>query len=109
MLVAGFGPISRAGVSDLLVELGLHPLSADNGGEVMSQVAELYPDAVVIDMDSDDAEATAAALADRYPGVTVVACSAERPVMEVRPAWGGEPYTAIFSGPALAEAAGSRR
>lgn len=93
---------------DFLAELGLRPVSVEGAGDLLAQVAELYPDAVVIDMDGEHAKATAAALADRFPGVTIVACSAERPVMEVRPAWGGEPYTATFSGPALAKAAGRR-
>jgi hypothetical protein len=109
VLVGDFGPIARAGVRDLLLDLGLRPLSGDGARDLLAQVADLYPDAVVIDLDSGHATATAAEVSGRYPGVTIVACSAERPVMEVKPAWGGEPYTAIFSGPALVEAVGSRR
>lgn len=106
MLVGNFGPIARAGLRDFLAEHGLLPLGGDRGTvDVFAQVAELYPDAVVIDLDSGDAAATGDAIAGRYPGVTVVACSSERPVMRIRHAWGGQPYDAILSGPALAEAA----
>jgi AmiR/NasT family two-component response regulator len=109
VLVGDFGPIARAGMRDFLAEQGLRPIGDEGSGNVLAQVAELYPDAVVIDMDREDSVGMAAALAGRYPGVTIVACSVERPVMRVRPAWGREPYSAILSGLALAEAAGRGR
>jgi len=109
VLVGDFGPIAGAGVRDLLAEQGLRPIGEEGAEDVLAQVADVYPDAVVVDMDGADFTATTGALTRRYPGVTVIACSAERPTMRVTPAWGGEPYGAILSGAVLARAVRSDR
>jgi AmiR/NasT family two-component response regulator len=109
VLVGDFGAIARAGVRDFLVEQGLSPIGDEAAGSVLAQVAKLHPDAVVIDMESEDSVVMAGVLASCYPEMTVIACSAERPMMRVTPSRGREPYSAILSGQALAEAVRSGR
>jgi hypothetical protein len=64
-----------------ILRLGLDVALAEDGIAVVGDVAAA--DAIIIDLDADDAVEHAESLMASFPGLTVIACSAERPSMRV--------------------------
>jgi DNA-binding NarL/FixJ family response regulator len=80
---------------DTIVGLGLRDVLTDRGCEVVTgratltpaMLADLRPDAIVVDMDDTEVTAAAEALIDEFPGIRIVECSSAQPVMRVFPAY----------------------
>lgn len=64
-----------------ILRLGLRTVLAATGIALVADPATA--DAILINLDAVDAFTRADALARAYPGVVVIACSADRPVMRV--------------------------
>jgi DNA-binding NarL/FixJ family response regulator len=104
VLLVDFGGIAREGFRDTLVERGFDVVALDcRVDEIRGEVERRRPDVVVFDMDGEDTAAVAEEVNSAFPGMKVIACSAEQPRMRVYPREGGEPYLASLDPGSLAE------
>lgn len=101
-----FGAIAHLGLRVFLEEQGFEVVDPIAGSaELLSQLAVGRPDVVVLDLDSSDTPELARCIIEKYPSMTVIACSAERPSMRVYPCFcRGESYESHLSSILLAEA-----
>jgi DNA-binding NarL/FixJ family response regulator len=105
-LVSHFGAIARLGLRTFLEEEGFEVVEPEYGStQLLSRLGIERPDVVVLDLDSAGTEGLARCIAERYPAITVVACSSEHPTMRVYPPFqNGESYESDLSSALLAEA-----
>jgi DNA-binding NarL/FixJ family response regulator len=90
--MGNFGPLVRAGLDDILRGRDVQVLHGQDR-TLLDEVAVQMPDVVVIDLDRVEATTLATHIATGYPSLTVVACSTERPMMQVFPPFGdGDSY-----------------
>ena len=94
VLLGEFGGVAQLGLREFLDGEGFE--IEQNGGslrEISERTAEMEPDVVLIDLGEAGALTLAARLAATFPGVKVIACSLEQPLMHVFPAYqGGASY-----------------
>jgi AmiR/NasT family two-component response regulator len=106
ILVGGFGPIARLGLREILDQAAIEIVAECEPGLVMTFLAAVPSDVVVLDLDASDTDQLARTVAARHPAVTVVACSVDRSLMRVYPRTGsGHAYSRELTAAALAEAA----
>ncbi len=98
VLIGEFGMIARMGLRDLLDEEGLEVVAEAEASGVISQLSEVRPDAVVLDLEGEDTDHVAACIASAFPAIKVIACSSAQPVMRVFPPFHhGESYVSPLS------------
>lgn len=72
VFVSEVGPILRLGLRDVLSDAGI---------DVVTDLAQAH--AAVVDLDDPDRTAAVERLVAARPGITVIACSSQRPAMVV--------------------------
>jgi DNA-binding NarL/FixJ family response regulator len=99
VLLGQFGGIFRVGLADLLTEAGCDVLpDRPASTALLDRVVSEAPAVVVLDLDTLDADDTARLLANRFPAMTVIACSSVELTMRVYPPFhGGESYLSKLS------------
>jgi AmiR/NasT family two-component response regulator len=99
VLLGQFGGIFRVGLVDLLEEAGCEVLpDRPTSLALFERVVSEAPGVVVLDLDGHDTEKEARLLTDRFPAVTVIACSSVDLTMRVYPPFhGGESYLTKLS------------
>ncbi len=96
VLFGDFGAVLRAGFDDVLRGEAVEVLGAD-GHELFERLVDALPDVVVLDLDRDGTGLLVDRLVREFPSVTVVTCSARRPLMRVYPPFHhGESYQAAL-------------
>jgi DNA-binding NarL/FixJ family response regulator len=101
-----FGAIVRLGLRDVLDSEGDRVATRETpNDQIVSGLLARPPDVVVLDLDSDDGPALASRIANEFPAVKVVACSALTPTMRVYPPFhNGESYAADLNPEILLDA-----
>ncbi len=89
VLVGGFGAVARRGIRAVLERDGVEVVAECGLGVVMTALDSVAPDVLVLDLDAVEGSALAVTVARARPEVTVVACSADHPIMRVYPRQGG--------------------
>ena len=99
VLLGQFGGIFRVGLADLLREAGCDVLpDGPADGAFVDQVVSEAPAVVVLDLDGDGTDDTARLLTERFPAMTVIACSSVELTMRIYPPFhGGESYLSKLS------------
>jgi hypothetical protein len=99
VLLGQFGGIFRVGLADLLAEAGCEVLPERPASTaLLDRVVSEAPGVVVLDLDGRGTEEDARLLTDRFPAVTVIACSSVDLTMRVYPPFhGGESYLTKLS------------
>jgi len=106
VLIGDFGAIVRLGLREIFdaEELDLVAEEAVTG-DILERLVAALPDVVMLDLDTDGAEALALHIAREFPAVKVIACSSMRPTMRVFPPFHyGESYLATLSPAVLVDA-----
>lgn len=94
----------RLGFRELLDRYG-NEVVMGRGTVTLETIAGVRPDVVLVDLESIESSDLAGGVADRFPEVTLVACSSTRPIMRVYPAHnGGASYDADLTPELLVEA-----
>ncbi|MDQ3986710.1 MAG: response regulator [Actinomycetota bacterium] len=106
VLLGDFGAIARLGLREFLEEDGVDIVAEDSKSEnVLQRLNEARPDVVVVDLDDEGGLEVASRIASAYPAVKVIACSSEKPMMVVFPAFHhGEFFDSDLSPELLMEA-----
>jgi AmiR/NasT family two-component response regulator len=98
VLIGEFGDIATMALRHLLEEEGLTVVGEAAGAEIMPLVDEVRPDVLLLDHDDPATDGIAAQVCDRLPAVTVIAWSADEPLMRVFPArHGGESHVSLLT------------
>jgi DNA-binding NarL/FixJ family response regulator len=84
VLMGDFDAIHRLGLEDILNVDGVHLVTA-TGRDIVEQLVSALPDVVVLDLDKPDTPNIVGRITATFPAVRVVACSSERPRMQVYP------------------------
>lgn len=104
ILIGGFGAIASLGLQQLIEEMGFD-VTVKKADELLVEIAQLLPDAIVLDLETEDTPRVAREVASAFPAVTVVLCSSGQPVMRVYPRFHhGESYVAALTPELLAQA-----
>jgi DNA-binding NarL/FixJ family response regulator len=105
ILVGGFGPIARLGLHAILDQAAVEVVAECEPDRVMTSLAAISSDVVVLDLDAPGTDQLARTVAARHPAATVIACSVDRSLMRVYPRTGsGHAYCRGLTAAALAEA-----
>jgi DNA-binding NarL/FixJ family response regulator len=108
VLIGQFGSIVRLGLRELLEnEDGCDVVAEESGeDEVLDRLLAALPDVVVLDLDDEPGAAhLVRTITSGFPAVTIIACSSQRPAMQVFPSFHrGESYTSELSPELLIEA-----
>jgi CheY-like chemotaxis protein len=97
VLIVNFGVIARRGLLGFLDDAGVDVITESSEENAASRLREAPADVVLLSLDSDGAQTRARALAESFPDVKVIACSAEQPTMLVLPPNGGGPYVSTLT------------
>jgi two-component system response regulator DesR len=93
VLIGEFGEVAAMALRHLLQEEGLTVVGEAAGAEIIPLAEEIRPDVLLLDHDHPATDGVAAEVCDRLPEVTVIAWSAEEPLMRVFAAGqGGESH-----------------
>ncbi len=93
VLIGEFGEIATMALRCLLEEEGLTVVGEAAGAAIVPRVEEVRPDVLLLDDDHPATDAIAAEVCDRLPAITVIAWSADEPLMRVYPVrHGGESH-----------------
>jgi AmiR/NasT family two-component response regulator len=84
VLMGEFNALHRVGLESMLRVDGIELVHA-TAADVMTRLVEVLPDVIVLDLDQRDTPALVALIVHRFPGVKVLACSSEQPMMRVYP------------------------
>jgi CheY-like chemotaxis protein len=91
VLIGEFGDIATMALRHVLEEEGLTVVGEAAGAAIVPLVEEVRPDVLLLDNDHPATDAIAAEVCARLPEVTVIAWSANEPLMRVYPVrHGGE-------------------
>jgi DNA-binding NarL/FixJ family response regulator len=107
VLIVDFGAIARRGLLGFLDDTGVDVVTESSDDRIPRRLAEMRLDVVVMNLDADGAAKRARALAESFPHVKVIACSAEKPTMLVLPPHGGVSYTSDLTSALLAAELGA--
>lgn len=92
VLFGDFGGVLRAGFDEVLRGELVEVLRPD-GEDLVTRLLDVMPDVVVLDLDGPGVPDLVQRLVRDFPALTVVACSARRPLMRVYPPFHhGESY-----------------
>jgi DNA-binding NarL/FixJ family response regulator len=97
VLIVNFGVIARRGLLGFLDDAGVDVITESSEENAALRLREAPADVVLLNLDTDGASTRARALADSFPGVKVIACSAEQPTMLVLPPNGGGSYMSTLT------------
>lgn len=92
VLIVNFGVIARRGLLGFLDDAGVDVVTESSQERAAVRLREANADVVLLNLDSDGAVKRALDLAESFPKLKVIACSAERPTMLVLPPHGGGSY-----------------
>lgn len=110
VLLGDFGAIVRLGLREVLEEGQLLVAEDAPADEILDRLVGTLPDAVVLDLDVARTPELARRISDRFPALTIIACSSKRPEMRVFPPFHhGESYVSELSSRTLVEAVNRRR
>ena len=106
VVIGAFGAIARLGIRELLHEEGFDVVAEQSAGaSMLDRLTEARPDAVLLDLDSEECLPTAAWISASFPAVTVIACSADEAAMRVFPPFHrGESYVSPLDRTLLVQA-----
>ena len=104
--IGAFGAIARLGIRELLHEEGFDVVAEQSpGASMLERLTEARPDAVLLDLDSEECLPTAVWISASFPAVTVIACSADEAAMRVFPPFHrGESYVSPLDRTLLVQA-----
>ena len=97
VLIVDFGVIARRGLLGFLDDAGVDVTTESSDDRVAGRLRETSADVVLLNLDVEGAAARARELADTFPHLKVIACSAERPTMLVLPPNGGGSYMSALT------------
>lgn len=97
VLIVNFGVIARRGLLGFLDDAGVDVMTESSEERAATRLREARADVVLLNLDSEGAAKRARALADTFPELKVIACSAERPTMLVLPPNGGGSYMSTLT------------
>jgi hypothetical protein len=104
VLIGYFGAIASLGLQQLFDEMGFE-VTIGRADALTTEIAELLPDGVVLNLDTEIGQQVARQVAAAFPAVTVVLCSPERSDMRVYPRFHhGESYRSPLTPALLAQA-----
>jgi DNA-binding NtrC family response regulator len=83
VVIGEFGEVARLGLQRFLTDEGFDVVTGSRSIDLVDDVTAAEADAVVLDLDSADAEPLARRITERHPKVRVVGCSSRRPTMIV--------------------------
>ena len=107
ILVGDFGAIEALGLQQILDEVGFD-VAVRKSDELVMEIAELLPDGIILNLDTEDGLRMAQHIASMYPALTMVLCSPERAVMRVYPRFHhGESYVSRLTPALLVQAVSS--
>jgi CheY-like chemotaxis protein len=110
VLLGDFGAIVRLGLLEVLEEGQLLVAEETPATQIIDRLVRSLPDAVVLDIDVPGTAELAMRISNRFPSVTIIACSSERPEMRIFPPFHhGESYVSELTSVSLIEAVGQRR
>jgi DNA-binding NarL/FixJ family response regulator len=92
VLIVNFGVIARRGLLGFLDDAGVDVMTESSQELAALRLREASADVVLMSLDSDGAVVRARELAESFPQLKVIACSAEQPTMLVLPPHGGGSY-----------------
>ena len=105
VLLGSSGGVGSLGLRDSLIAEGFEiDVNGSSLDEVLERLDDEEPDAVVLDMELDDAAGWATRIAAEHPAVKVIVCSLDEPRMRVFLPWGGGAYEAPLDPDRLATA-----
>jgi DNA-binding NarL/FixJ family response regulator len=84
VLVGDFAALHRLGIEVTLRVDGIE-LMDSGGADLLDRLCQALPDVVVLDLDRRTTGDLVRVIVHRFPGVKVVACSSNQPVMRVYP------------------------
>lgn len=109
VLLGDFGAIVRLGLRDVLEERQALVAEDAPADEILARLVGFMPDAVVLDLDVADTPHLAQRICERFPAVTIIACSSQRPEMRIFPPFHhGESYISELTPVSLVEAVSRR-
>lgn len=109
VLLGDFGAIVRLGLREVLEEGQLLVAEETPATQILDRLVRSLPDAVVLDLDVAGSADLAMRISQRFPSVTVIACSSKRPEMRIFPSFHhGESYVSELTSVSLVEAVGQR-
>lgn len=109
VLLGDFGAIVRLGLREVLEEGQSLVAEEAPANEILERLIGTLPDAVLLDLDVDDTPELARRISQRFPAVTIIACSSKRPKMRIFPPFHhGESYVSELTSVSLVEAVGRR-
>lgn len=95
VLIGDFGAIVRLGLREVLTDRQMLVAEETPANMILERMVGTLPDAVVLDLDVDGTTGLANTITERFPAVTVIACSSKTPKMRVFPPFHrGESYLA---------------
>jgi DNA-binding NarL/FixJ family response regulator len=97
VLIVDFSVIARRGLLGFLDDAGVDVITESSDELVATRLQETSADVVLLNLDTADAAARARELADAFPHLKVIVCSAERPKMLVLPPNGGGSYMSALT------------
>jgi len=103
VLIVDFGVIACRGLLEFLDDAGVDVITESSEDRVAGRLEETSADVVLLNLDADGVEARARELAQSFPNLKVIACSAEQPTMLVLPRHGGGPYVSALTSARLEE------
>jgi DNA-binding NarL/FixJ family response regulator len=97
VLIVDFGMIARRGLLGFLDDVGVDVITESSEERVAARLRETSADILLLNLDADGAAARARELADTFPHLKVIACSAEQPTMLVLQPHGGGSYMSALT------------
>ena len=105
ILLLGSGSVGTLGLRNSLAVEGFDIQTYESAlDDVIERVSIDEPDVVILDVESEHANAAFERIAAAHLGVKVIICSLDEPNMPVFPAWGGMPYDSPLDPDRLAAA-----
>ncbi|MBW3605395.1 MAG: hypothetical protein KY460_10900 [Actinobacteria bacterium] len=109
VLLGDFGAIVRLGLREVLEDGQLLVAEDAPADEILERLVGTLPDAVVLDLDVAHTPQLARRISERFPAVTIIACSSKRPEMQIFPPFHhGESYVTELTSVSLLEAVDRR-